>query len=157
MTRGPWYESHDPSRVARGAGWRIAVTVVAIVVFLGLLGVGIWAFKVATSDIKGQGDVVIKTNSAENRIYAQQKFEDRYQDILASDRKLDQADADIKADPTDRDARVRYSGLVNYCNDVVGKYNADARKITAAPFRADDLPYQIDPNDTRTDCKPGNR
>lgn len=151
-TREPWYESDNPTRVARGASWRGAIWVLALVLFFGLVGAGTWAVKVGVSDVKGRGDVVRKTNDADNRIFAQQKFEDRYQDILASDRKLDQAAADKAADPKG-EAATRYTGLVNYCLSEVGRYNADARKITQAPFLAADLPVQIDTTNAATDCK----
>lgn len=153
MSKQPWYDSDNPVRVARSATWRVGVWLLAIFAFLGLVGVGTWAFKVATSDVKGRGDVISQTNSANNRIFAQQKFEDRYQDILATDRNIDVLAQAVKDDPANPEARTRLVGAKAYCNQVVGRYNADARKVTQAPFRAEDLPYQVDTADPSTDCK----
>lgn len=154
MSRTPWYESENPDRVAAGAASRVGLWVVVAVLFFGLLGIGGWAFKVATSDVKGQGDAVVQKNSAQNRIAAQARFESLYADIKATDRKLDiYADA-VKAQPGDKTARTNLDGTRAYCEAVVGDYNAEARKYLAADFKAIDLPSEIDVNDPTTDCKP---
>lgn len=133
-----------------GAG---TVIFLSILLVAAIVSIGGWAFSVATSDIKGRGDVVRKTNDADNRIFAQENFHQRYQDILASDKKLDQAAADKAANPTDVTARTQYTGLVNYCLSIVGEYNTDARRITRQKFLDADLPAQIDAADPATDCK----
>lgn len=69
MKREPWYESTDPGRVVRGGSWRVALWIVGVVVSVGLISAGIWALKVATSDIKGAGDQTRIVNSANNRIF----------------------------------------------------------------------------------------
>jgi hypothetical protein len=153
MTKDPWYDSDNPSRVARGASWRVGLWVIAVVLFFALIGGAAWGFKVATSDVKGRGDAAVQKNSADNRIAAQQTFEDLIADIKASDRKLDPAAADKKTNPGNDTYSVNYAGLLAHCLDSVGLYNADARKYTAAQFRASDLPAQIDATDPATDCK----
>jgi len=153
MRREPWYESEDPGRVARGAGWRVGVWIVVGVIFFGLLGIGLWAFNVATSDVKGRGDAQIKVNSADNRLFAQGNFLDLYNEIKATDRKLDQAAADKAAHPNDPTAATNYTGLKAHCEDVRAEYNAAAKKISQAKFRDEDLPAQIDDSDPATDCK----
>lgn len=153
MAREPWYESDNPSRVARGVSWRAAVWITAAVVFFGLLGAGVWAFKVATSDVKGRGDVVRKVNDADNRLFAQGNFLDLYNEVKATDQKLDGAAADKAAHPGDSFYETNFRGLVNHCMDARGQYNAAAKKITQAKFRDEDLPYQIDDSDPKTDCK----
>ena len=94
MSRQPWYDSDNPSRVARGASWRVGLWIIGIVIFFGLLTAGIWAIKVATSDVRGAGDQAQKVNAANNRIFAQEHFFTLYNNLLAYDQQLDQAAAD---------------------------------------------------------------
>jgi hypothetical protein len=153
VAREPWYESDNPTRVARGASWRIGVWIVVVVAFCALLGAGIWAVKVATSDVRGRGYAVNKVNAADNRLFAQGNFHDLHNEVIASDQKLDQAAADIKAHPGDTWWQTNYTGLLNHCIDTRNQYNAAAKKITQAKFRDEELPYQLDESDPRFDCK----
>jgi hypothetical protein len=155
MTREPWYENDNPTRVVRGAGWRAAVAVVLTLVAIGAIGAGIWAFQVATSDVKGRGDSVKVKNDARNRINAQTDFEKLYADIVQSDTKIDVLDRAAKDDPT-LVSRTNATGQRTYCLSVVADYNAKARSYASADFRAADLPYQIDTTDPTTDCKGSN-
>ena len=115
---------------------------IALVLLIALGGVGAWAFRVATSDIKGQGDAVVTKNSGTNRIAAQERFEDMYQDILAADRRIAVAAATAKRNPSQVNT-TNLAGAVSYCIEVVADYNAEARKYTAQEFRSLDLPAQI--------------
>lgn len=148
-----WYESDNPTRVARGASWRIGVWIVAAVLFFAVIGIAIWGFKVGTSDVKGQGDAVRQKNSGTNRIAAQERFESLYAEIKAADRRLDPLAAAVKADPTSHVAQTNLAGAVSYCIGVVADYNAEARKYTSEDFRAVDLPEQIDDLNPETDCQ----
>jgi hypothetical protein len=151
VARTPYYDSDNPSTVVRGASWRIGVWVIAVVAFFGLLGAGIWAFQVSTSDVKGKGDAVRTVNRGDNRLAQQAYFEQTWADIKAADAKLDQLAADkvAKVDGAD----IRYSGAVTYCIQLRGDYNAAARKQIAAKFKDASLPDQIDPTAPETDCK----
>lgn len=150
MDRNEWKKVDS---VSRSAGWRIGVWTIAVVLFAGLVGGGIWAFKVATSDIRGQGDATQKINSGANRIAAQETFEALFQQIQTYDRNLDQAAKDKAEHPGDPFYATNYSGLVKQCNDAVGQYNADARKVSRAKWLTEDLPFEIDLNNPLTDCK----
>jgi hypothetical protein len=152
MSREPWYESDNPVRVARGAGWRAAVAIVLAMVAVAVIGGGVWVLKVATSDIKGRGDSVQIKNDARNRINAQTDFEKLYADIVQSDAKIDVLDAAAKVDPTLVN-RTNATGQRTYCLSVVADYDAKARSYASADFRAADLPYRIDTTDPTTDCK----
>jgi len=152
--RTPWYEDDNPDRVARAAGGRAALWIIVAVLFSLILGAGLWFARVGTSDIKGQGDVTIQKNSAPNRIAAQERFESMWADVKATDRKIDLFAAAAKAAPNDRTAETNLLGAQSYCLSVVSDYNAAARKILAADFRAVDLPSEIDLTDPATDCKP---
>lgn len=78
-----WYESDNPSTVVRGGSWRLALWIIFVVLFIGLISVGIWAFGVGTSDVKGRGDAYQTKNSGTNRIRAQEEYVQTYNDILA--------------------------------------------------------------------------
>lgn len=147
-----WHDNPNSDKVARSAAWRIMVFVILAVLFVGLISAGFWAFRVATAPVKGQGEAYVQKESAENRIASQARFEDLYADIKATDAKL--ASAKQAAKSGDVIKQTEYTGLVNYCLDVVADYNAESRKYLAADFKAIDLPYQIDTVDTATDCKP---
>lgn len=118
-----------------------------------LIGIAAWGFRVATAPIKGQGDAAITKYSAENWTAAQARFEDLYADIEATDRKIEVAQASLDADPDDKTAQQTLLGTKNYCLEVVGDYNAEARKYLAEDFKASDLPAQINNNQQSTDCK----
>lgn len=153
MSREPWYESENPGRVARGAGWRLFVGVVCFLLAVAVIGVAVWVFRVATADVKGRGDTTIKVNDVDNRLFAQGNFLDLYNEIKASDRKIDQAAADKAAHPGDAFFATTYTGLKAHCEDTVAQYDAAARKISQAKFRDEDLPAQIDTSDPTTDCQ----
>lgn len=143
-----FYESDSETRWWVGIYGRLIIAVVLI----SLIGLGFYAFRVVTAEPKGRADAFKQQRSATNRIFQQAQFEDRYADVKASDRKLDQAKVDAASgDPT---ARTIYTGLLNYCADAVAEYNAESRKYLAADFRGADLPHQIDDTDPTTDCKP---
>lgn len=133
MAREPWYDSTNPGRVARGAAWRIAAWTITIVIFCGAITAGIWAFKVATSDVKGKGDATRTVNSGGNRLAQQAYFEQTYADIEAAAANLTLPGSDVEK-----------SGRLAYCRRLVADYNAAARKQDAAKFRAADLPARID-------------
>lgn len=148
-----WYDSDNPTTVARGASWRSAVWIACAVVFVLALSAGIWALKVGTSDVKGQGDAQRTKNAAGNRIAAQEGFEQLYADIKAADQRIDVMATARKSDPADLIAKANYTGAINYCIQVRADYDAKARKFSQGEFRAADLPYSIDQNDPTTDCK----
>jgi len=148
-SREAWREA---SREARRGGWRIFLFVLGVLVCLGLLSWGIWALQVATSDVRGRGDLQKQVNSAENRRFAQENFVSLYTTIQAYDRQLDQAAADKAEHPGDEFYATNYTGLRKQCVDAVAQYDAAALKISQARFRDAGLPYQIDPNDPATDC-----
>lgn len=148
-----WYESDNPTTVARGVSWRAAIWIALAVVFILALSAGIWALKVGTSDVKGQGDAQRTKNSGTNRIAAQERFEELYAGIKAADERIDVMAKAKKANPKDVVAATNYTGAVNYCIQIRADYNAEARKYTAEQFRSIDLPAQIDSTDPAFDCK----
>lgn len=144
-----WYESDNPDRIGMSIGLRILL----IVAVIAAIGIGVWVFKVQTSDVKGAGDVQRTKNAAPNRIGAQERFESLYAGIKAADQRIDIMAAALAKAPTDVVAQTNYTGSQTFCTQLVADYNAEARKITAADWRSPDLPQQIDPSDPSTDCK----
>jgi hypothetical protein len=153
MRREPWYESENPSRVVRGASWRVGVWILAAVAVVGVIGAVIWGVRVATSEVKGAGDKAIIVNDGKNQIASQEQFEALFQQIQVYDRNLDQAAKDKAEHPGDAFFATNYSGLVKQCNDAVGQYNADARKVSRAKWMSEDLPFEIDQTNPLFDCK----
>jgi hypothetical protein len=144
-----WYESDNPDRV----GFSIGLRILAIVAVIAVLGIGVWVFKVATSDTRGAGDATRTKNSGTNRIAAQERFEELYAGVKAADQKVGVMRQALTGAPTDVVAQTNYTGAVNYCIDLRAQYDAEARKYTAEDWRSIDLPQQIDQLDPATDCK----
>ena len=153
MDNNEWRETRrNANRVGLfGLGW-----VLTVIIIVAILGAVSWGVSVAISGIKGQGDAVIEKNSADNWVAAQAEFENNYQDILATDLKIDNAYQSLQKDPDDRTLQTTYDGLKSYCLSVVSDYNADARSYLSEDFRAADLPSEIDTNNSTTDCKENN-
>lgn len=149
MARTKWFESSNPDRVGASIGLRILL----ILGVIALISVGVWGFKVTTSDTKGAGDVTRRNNSGDNRIAAQQRFEKLYADVKAADLRIDTMATAKRETPADPIARTNYTGAVNYCIQTRADYDAEARKVTSQDWRSTDLPFQIDPTDPSTDCK----
>lgn len=133
-------------------GQAIKWIVIGVILIL-VLGAALWAFNVATSGVKGQGDAQRQKNSAENWTKQQAEFERMYASIKAQDKNITIAAKEAKANPDDATKQINYSGLIRNCNDTVANYNAMARSYLAEQFRAADLPAQIDETDPATDCK----
>lgn len=133
---------------ARKIGWLSARWIVAIIAFVLLIGGVVWGVTVLLAPVKGEGDKRIIKHDATNMIAAQERFEDLYQDILSTDRKI-QVAKEAKGDT----AVTNLQGLQSYCLGVVGEYNAAARKYTQEDFRSVDLPKEIDNTNTEMDCK----
>ncbi len=132
------------------AGWVVAIVVV---VLAGVIGAGIWLFRVSTSDIKGRGDAEIVKNEARNRIRAQEGFEAKFAAIVAADKNLNITAEALQAKPGDLKLSTELNGQKMICNDLVAQYDASARKFSEADFRAADLPPSVDNADPTTDCK----
>lgn len=131
-------------------GWSLT-TVLAVVAIIAV----VFGLTVLWAPWKGEADAFKKQQSGNNRIFQQAFFEDTYQEILATDKKIDVAADAVKQDPSTVN-KTNYTGLVNYCNDVVADYNAQARKYLAADFKSADLPDEISDTNPATDCKESN-
>lgn len=79
----------------------IAISVAAVLV-TALVAVGIFVGRVLLSDPVGEGNAIIQKNSANNRIAAQERFESLYQEVIASDQKIDAAQQALSLSPDDK-------------------------------------------------------
>lgn len=134
------------------AGKAVGIGVAAVAGVAVLSAGGFW-LNVALSGPKGVGDAIVEKNSSENWTAAQARFEEMYQDILATDKKIVSAHSALQLDPENPTLLTNYQGVVSYCVSVVGDYNAEARKFLSGDFRAADLPAEIDDLDPATNCK----
>ena len=123
------------------------VAVVAVVVVL-------WGAGVLWAGPKGAGDAHKTNESGTNRIAKQEMFEQLYADIQVADQRVNTFFLALHASGGESyTAKVEYTGAVNACNQLVGNYNAEARKYTAADWRDNNLPESIDQTDPKFDCK----
>lgn len=139
-----WRETNR--EVGRFLGLTIKVWVILLIV-IGLIGAVVWGISVATSGVKGQGDGIIKNNSAENWIKQQAKFEDLYAEYESTQVRIDQFKTVADANPNDAIAQTNYNGQISHCTDVVAEYNAATRSFLSEDWKSIDLPPSLDPSD----------
>lgn len=144
-------------RTAISGTVRTGVVVGVVIAVALVLGGVFWALKVATSDVKGQGDAVIVKNEVANRIRAQEGFEQKFANIRSADQNINLTAEALKAEPSSVKLKTELLGQKQNCNAQVAAYNAASRKFTQADFRAADLPFElnVDAATTKpeTDCK----
>jgi hypothetical protein len=113
------------------------------VVVVGLMGVAGWGIAVAISGPKGQGDGVIKNNSAENWIKQQAKFESLNEEYEATLFRIQEFKKTADANPNDAIAQTNLQGQVSHCSDVVAEYNAASRSFLSEDWKSIDLPASL--------------
>lgn len=143
-----WYERH-PITAVFGA-----------IFVVGVLILGIWGATVALAPLFGKGNAHIKTNSADYRIAAYDKFHDDCNAIVSQQHVIanleDTLDSDKAAGVDSTQLTVDSHNITaakNVYNGLVGDYNSDASKsATKAQFLDSSLPYHIsyDPKETVT-------
>ena len=136
----------------RHSYWYAVTWITASTVAIFAIGVLLWGLGVFSAGPKGAGDAYKENQSGQNRVEKQEMFEDLYQDIQAADKGVHGA-ALAKADDPSFVTRTNYIGAVNYCNGLVAKYDAEARKYTSADWRDNVLPEKIDQSKSEFDCK----
>lgn len=137
-------------KTQKGIFGNIVLWVLALVLLCGALGIGLWAFGVFTSNVKGAGDAQRIKNSGVNRIQKQELFEQLdadYTGYLAKITVARQAVADARAagDATTLGLRqTELEGIQQTCIDTAQQYNAESRKYTARDFKSAGLPATLD-------------
>ena len=142
-----------PVRTAAKAMTRVWVLVLVGLALVAAAGAGVWFVRVITSDTRGAGNAEIIKNEASNRIRAQEGFEDKFAAIVTADKNLTLTADALKSKPDDAKLNTELTGQKMICNDLVGQYNAAARKFTQEEFRAADLPRVIEETNPETNCK----
>lgn len=138
------------------SGRRIAIWAIGAVVLLILVGIGTWAFRVATSETKGKGDAVIAQNEGTNQNNQRQVFYDLYNGIQASDDNIQVlATAAAGQSPTSK-AVTDLNGTILICNSTVAKYNSMVTAPLSAKWKPEELPDALGGGDPSTDCQPDN-
>lgn len=149
--------NEKPTRTAAKGISRVWLLVLLVLTLTVVTGVAVWGFNVVTGGVKGEGDAQIIKNEAKNRIRAQEGFEDKYAAIVTADRNLNITADALKLSPQSEKLSIELTGQRMICNDLVGRYNAAARKFTQAEFRDAELPPAIGtadfPADESTDCE----
>lgn len=129
------------------AKW-VAASIVAILLMVGTL----WFTGVLFAGPKGAGDAYKTNQSGTNRIAKQEMFEQLYQDIQVADLNVDATYVIQLTDPSYVN-KTNYLAAKQQCNQLVGNYNAEARKYTSADWRDNKLPSAINQEDPKFDCK----
>jgi hypothetical protein len=139
-----WYDNSNADKVARSGAWRIMLWITVFAVFFALLGWLLWGLGVIGAPVKGAGDAFKQKESANNRIAKQELFEELYADYESTVAKIKPAKQAMKQNPDSIIKQTEYTGLQNYCLDVVAQYNAESNKYLAVDFKRADLPYELD-------------
>jgi len=141
-----WYDHNNADKVTRSGLWRFMVIVAVLAIFFALLGWLLWGLGVLGAPVKGAGDAYKQKESASNRIVQQAQFEDLKAEYDSTLVKIKPAKQALERDPDSQIKNTELTGLVNYCIEVAGEYNAESRKYLAADFKAIDLPATLDRN-----------
>ncbi len=132
---------------AKGIGTG-AIYVIVIGVVLAIIGGVFFTMNVLLAPAKGAGGVIIKNNSAENRIEKQEEFEKLFATVETNKSLVGQHTKNVAANPDDKTAKQTLLGVQSACVASVEKYNAEARKVTSMDWKAADLPESL----TQTGC-----
>lgn len=128
-----------------GAGW-LAVIILGVLALAA--GAIFWGIGVATSNVKGAGDTIVKNNSVENRTAKQEQFEKLFAKVETNKGLVKQHTKNVEANPTDKTAQQTLLGVQSACVASVETYNAEARKVLSMDWKAADLPDSL----TTTGC-----
>ncbi|HET8661095.1 MAG TPA: hypothetical protein VFM55_19120 [Micromonosporaceae bacterium] len=124
----------------RGAASDIALIVGVPLLIIALIG-GVWGVSVLLAEPVGRGEAHKQKESANNRVFAQERFRQLSEEYDATLTRIDQAAA---ARGTSPEAETRFQGLQSYCTDVVARYNSAAASYRLQDFRDADLPDRLD-------------
>ena len=116
----------------------------------------LWATGVVFAGPKGAGDAYKTNQSGTNRIAKQEWFQQTYEDIQVADQNVDLMFDAMIADPSYAN-KTNYTATRAQCNQLVGNYDAEARKYTSQQWRDNTLPNTIDQDDPKFDCKEGKK
>jgi hypothetical protein len=137
---------YEPKSQKAVAG-NIALWVIVAVVFVGLIGIGLWAFGVVTAPWAGQGGAFKQQQSATNRVQKQEMFEQIAADFDGYLVKIQIAvQAAKEATGINKELRqTELVGLRQTCVDSAQQFNAESRKYSSRVWKSAGLPLNLDP------------
>lgn len=117
--------------------------VLGLLVLCAAVGGAVWAFNTGTASVQGKAGAFRQKESAENRLFAQQDFEQLSADIDGYVAKVVVAKRALKDDQAAGAAaeqlqidRTNVSGTQGVCIDAVQQYNADSHKYLLRDFKS---------------------
>lgn len=129
-------------------GLSLAGLITLAVIFLCVLGFGIWGATVLISNVSGAGNAIKTKNSGVNRIQQQEQFEQLAADYTGFVAKIvlaKQAVTNAAGDSVNLPLRrTELEGLQQQCIDAAQQFNANSRKYTARQWKSAGLPAQLD-------------
>lgn len=135
-------------REAKDAAEGVSLGFIAVIV-IGLLacviGAIFWWLSVATSGVKGRGDVIKQNNDANNRIAAQAEFNRLWGDIQSYNANIAASAAALAKNPGDDYQQSVLTAEQQICRSAVQQYNADILNVTMKDWRPAEDPASIDP------------
>lgn len=114
-------------------------------------------FSRATADFRGEtGQTEQVLADADFRIQAYDHFYELCSAIQADEGRIENMESELEQDITDKrrsELQTAVTAVRNARGEKIATYNADARREhTVGQFRANDLPFEIDP-DEETTCR----
>lgn len=128
------------------AGWSIAAYLGVLAAVIALAGVGalVWWLGVATSSIRGNGNVTRDQNTAANREHWSATFNNEYQQITADQANLATLKQAADTPGATQQDRTNYLGAQLNCRQDVATYNTDAASALGHPWIPANLPNTLD-------------
>lgn len=131
-------------------GLGAAGLVTLAVIFVCVLGFGIWGASVLLSNVTGAGNAIKTKNSSVNRIGQQAYFEDLAANHPGYVAKIKVARQTLSSDGTAQQRqidRTNLEGLQQQCIDNAQEFNAASRKYLARDWKSAGLPATLDPSE----------
>ena len=133
--------------------WKVVLLCAVVVLIMVGVPIGVWAFRVGTAPIKGDGDTVIMNEDARNRTAAHAKLLEKYAAVKNADAAINQFAKTQRAQPNSLIAQTNLDGAITGCKAAASDYDAEAKKILSRDWLDASLPRQINTNDPDTDCR----
>lgn len=130
-------------------GMTIAGYLGVLLVVLGVAGIAAfaWWLSVASSGVRGAGNVQKDQNSSSNREHWSATFNAEYQQLLAARDNLATLRVAANGPGATQQDRIDYQGALLNCRQNAAKYNADATSLLGRPWVPDGLPASINASD----------
>jgi hypothetical protein len=154
---GKSFEQHENEFASNPSG-KITKVLLWIVGLCMLLGTIFWVLGLLATPAQTAKDVVQKTLNADNVIQNYEWFKEQYNDYLAINVKIANADTSVAHFVRDAGNRKDWSfedkneysrlnsiadGLKYQRADIVGKYNARSKMLNRELFKTSDLPAEL--------------